>query len=270
MHSDVPLRLVELNPDHPGFRDQTYRRRRDEIAAAALAHRLPDPAPIVAYTDEEREVWGLAMRELEPLHQRLACRDHLEAWPRVGFRNDRIPQLVEVSAVLGPATGFTLQPVAGLVSPRAFMEKLADGIFLATQYMRHHTRPFYTPEPDVIHELIGHAALLTDPRFARVNRLFGEATRRADETRIEALIRVYWYSLEFGLVLEHGEPKALGAGLLSSFGEISRFRTDARLRPFSIDEVACTPFDPTAYQGSLFVVDSVPALLSELEAWLTS
>jgi phenylalanine-4-hydroxylase len=161
-----------------------------------------------------------------------------------------------------------LQPVAGLVTPRVFMEYLADGLFLSTQYMRHHSRPLYTPEPDVIHELVGHAGLLTDPRYAEVNRMFGRATKRADEARVEQLIRAYWFGLEFGVVREGNRNKAIGAGLLSSIGEIRRVDTDAPLRPFSIDEVVRTPFDTTHYQSVLFVADSSDALLSELERWL--
>jgi len=265
-----PLGLVELNPDHPGFRDPVYRRRRDEIAAAALAHHYPDPAPIIQYSDEERAVWAEVLPRLHGLHAERACAEHLASAPRVGFVADRIPQLAEVSDALHEHTGFRLQPVAGLVTPRVFMEHLADGVFLATQYMRHHSRPLYTPEPDVIHELVGHAALLTNGRYANVNRLFGEATRRADEARVEQLIRAYWYSLEFGLVRQGGETKAFGAGLLSSIGEIARYTTDATLRPFSIDEIVRTPFDPTQYQSVLFVAESTDALYTALEAWLRS
>lgn len=258
-----------MNADHPGFADPVYRRRRDEIAAAARAHRLGDPAPRVDYVFEEREVWRSVLSELVPLHARLACELHLAAWPRVGFDPAEIPQLVEVSARLAAATGFVLQPVAGLVTPRVFMEHLADGVFLATQYMRHHSRPFYTPEPDVIHELCGHAALLSDPRYAAVNRLFGEATRRADDARVEALIRAYWYGLEFSLVRERGGLKAMGAGVLSSIGELGRVdRGEVELRPFSIEAVARTSFDTTHYQAALFVADSSDALLDTLERWL--
>jgi phenylalanine-4-hydroxylase len=266
--SDAPLAHVELTSDHPGFHDPEYRRRRNQIAAAAIAHRSPAPAPEIAYTDEERGVWAHVLGELGPLHAKLACREHLAAWPRVGFVRERLPQLAEISERLTEATGFTLQPVAGLVTPREFMQRLADGVFLATQYMRHHSRPLYTPEPDVVHELVGHAALLTDPRMAQVNRLFGEATRRADEARVQELIRVYWYALEFGLVLEDGAPKAIGAGLLSSFGELERFSRAATLRPFSIAEIAATPFDTTAYQTTLFVAPSSAVMLAELTAWL--
>jgi phenylalanine-4-hydroxylase len=262
--------LVELDPDHPGFRDPIYRRRRDQIAAAALAHRYPEPAPRIVYTDEEQGVWALVLERLSTLHQQRACREHNLAWPRLGFHGGAIAQLADVTEVLQATTGFRLQPVAGLVTPRSFMEHLADGQFLATQYMRHHSRPLYTPEPDVIHELIGHAALLTEPRYARVNRMFGEATRRADEARVQELIRVYWYGLEFGLVREGGETRAIGAGLLSSIGELERATSDATLRRFSIAEVAQTPFDPTQYQSTLFVADSTDALLCELERWLAT
>ncbi len=265
------LRLVELNPDHPGFRDPAYRRRRDEIAAAARSHRPPAPAPRIRYVEEEQGVWSAVLAELVPLHARLASAMHLEAWPRIGFEPGRIPQLVEVSQTLSASTGFSLQPVAGLVTPRIFMEHLADGVFLATQYMRHHSRPFYTPEPDLIHELCGHAALLTHARYAEINRLFGEATRRADEARVEALIRVYWYGLEFGLVREAGRVKAIGAGLLSSIGELGRVEAnEARLRQFEIEAIARTSFDPTQYQDTLFVAESSEALLDTLEAWLRS
>jgi phenylalanine-4-hydroxylase len=261
--------LVELSADHPGFSDPIYRSRRNQIAALAIAHHVGEPAPIVAYTTEEEAVWRTVLERLTTLHATHACRGQLEGAPRLAFDPARIPQLVEVSALLHAASGFSLQPVAGLVTPRVFLEHLADGVFLATQYMRHHSRPLYTPEPDVIHELVGHAALLTEARYATINRLFGEATRRADDTTVEKLIRVYWYAIEFGLVREGGRPRAFGAGLLSSIGELERATHGAELRPFSIEEIARTPFDPTHYQAELFVAESSAALLDELEAWLT-
>jgi phenylalanine-4-hydroxylase len=150
------------------------------------------------------------------------------------------------------------------------MEELGRNIFLATQYMRHHSAPLYTPEPDVIHELVGHAALLADEKFARVNRLFGAVAKDVDDAHVEALIRVYWYALEFGVARCNSGLQVVGAGLLSSFGELGRFETQAKLRPFSIDEIARTPFDPTEYQGTLFVADSAELMLTELTRWLES
>jgi len=157
-----------------------------------------------------------------------------------------------------------MHPVAGLVSPKAFMDRLDEGVFLSTQYIRHASRPLYTPEPDVVHEIIGHAPSLLHPSLVRLNRAFGKASKRADPSRIEALIRLYWYTLEFGVVEEGGALSVVGAGLLSSFGELGRFEREARLRPFTIEEIASTPFDPTAYQETLFVGPSVDHVVSEL------
>ena len=93
-------------------------------------------------------------------------------------------------------------PVAGLISARGFLSCLGRGVFLSTQYMRHHSMPLYTPEPDVIHELIGHATSFFDPDFVRLSRLFGQAALVADAPTLARLERVYWYTLEFGLARE--------------------------------------------------------------------
>ena len=260
--------LIKLDQEHPGFRDPAYRVRRDAIARLALAHQRGEPPADVAYNPDEQKVWSGVLEALAPLHARYACKGYLGAWPQLGFTGDRIPQLSEVSGQLKKLTGFTYEPVAGLMSPREFMERLADRTFLATQYMRHPTRPLYTPEPDVIHELVGHAPSLSDERYARINTLFGEATAVTDDATVEKLIRTYWFCLEFGLVREGGEVKAVGAGLLSSFGELGRFERESTLLPFDLARIAQTPFDPTQYQGTLFVAPSEDALLASLTSWL--
>ena len=260
--------LVELDRDHPGFRDPHYRARRDAIARLAGTHERGQPPPQVEYTAEEEQVWVTALLALAPLHARYACRGYLAAWPGVGLPQGRIPQLAEISEQLTRATGFSYAPVAGLVTPRDFMDRLGDRTFLATQYMRHPSTPLYTPEPDLIHELVGHAPSLCDARYARINELFGHATRVADEASIDRLIRTYWYCMEFGVVREGDDLKAVGAGLLSSFGELGRFEREAKLVPFDLDVVGRTPFDPTQYQSTLFVAASEDALLSTLTEWL--
>lgn len=150
--------LVQLDADHPGFHDPHYRRRRNEIARAALEHREGDAAPEIAYTDEEHSVWREVWRNLEPLHERYACSEYQEAAKRVALSRETIPQLDAVNHVIEPMHGFRMMPVAGLVTAGAFLRELARGVFLSTQYMRHHSVPLYTPEPDVVHELVGHAA----------------------------------------------------------------------------------------------------------------
>jgi phenylalanine-4-hydroxylase len=256
--------IVKLDRDHPGFRDLVYRGRRDAIARQAELHAAGDPPPVVAYTDDEHEVWRTALTALAPLHARYACASYRAGFAELQLPRDRVPQLREVGAQLIASTGFRYEPVAGLVTPRWFMERLDESVFLSTQYMRHHSMPLYTPEPDVIHEIVGHAPLLATRRQAEINRLFGRATKRVDDAQVERLIRLYWYGLEFGLAYEDGALRAVGAGLLSSFGELGRFESAATLVPFDVDVIARTPFDPTAYQTTLFVAESEDALLSAL------
>lgn len=261
--------IVPLDQDHPGFRDEGYRARRNAIARLALDWRFGQPIPRVGYTEVENGVWRTALEKLVPLHQQLACREYLQYWPALQFPTQHIPELADVNVHLTRISGFQLLPVAGLVTPRVFMSRLADGVFLSTQYMRHHSVPLYTPEPDVIHELIGHAALLAAPEFARMNRLFGEASKIADEPAMTALLNVYWYVMEFGLVREEGQLRIIGSGLLSSFGEMGHVKTDAEKVPFDIGRVSATGYDPTVYQRTLFVGEKgTAALFAELTGWL--
>jgi phenylalanine-4-hydroxylase len=262
--------LVQLDPDHPGFRDPVYRARRNEIARVALAHREGDPMPRIAYADDEHAVWRTVWKHLEPLHRARACRSYREHVPRLPLDHARIPQLAEVNAALARITTFQMTPVAGLVASRQFLAQLGRSRFLSTQYIRHASRPLYTPEPDVVHELVGHAASFCSPELAELNRLFGRAAAAADDGLLTALERLYWFTVEFGVVREDGELNAYGAGLLSSFGELERFRQAADLQPFDPDVVAATPYDPTDYQKVLYVVDDLGELRRTLEAWLAS
>jgi phenylalanine-4-hydroxylase len=260
--------LVQLDPDHPGFRDAVYRGRRDAIARLAFEYRDGDPVPRVDYTDAEHEVWRSVWRELDPLHDRYACATYLACSRHLRLDRKRVPQLAEVNVALGQATGFRMRPVAGLVSDRNFLGHLGRSIFLATQYMRHPSRPLYTPEPDVVHELVGHAATFCDPTFARLNRAFGEAAVRASPAQLARIARVYWYTLEFGLVEEGASVKAYGAGLLSSFGELGRFERHAQLRPLDLELVASTPYDPTDYQKVLYVAPPLERTAELVADWL--
>lgn len=260
--------LVKLDADHPGFHDLSYRRRRDEIAHAALTYRDGDTAPDVVYTDEEHAVWREVWQNLDPLHARYACREYNDALGRVALSRETIPQLRTVNTIIEPQFGFRMLPVAGLVTAGAFLKELGRGVFLSTQYMRHHSVPLYTPEPDVVHELIGHAATFVHADFARLNRAFGRAALAASADDIERIGRVYWYTLEFGVVREEGALKVYGAGLLSSFGELGRFETEERLTGFDVEAIAATPYDPTRYQERLFVAPSFAGMANDVLGWL--
>ncbi|MCA1615655.1 MAG: phenylalanine 4-monooxygenase [Acidobacteria bacterium] len=260
--------IVQLDPDHPGFRDAEYRARRNRIARIAAEYEPGVPIPEAPYTAEEDDLWRVVWDALRPRHQRHACAEYLKCVGELDLPRERIPQLREVSEKVQALSGFRLEPVAGLVAPRAFLEALADGVFLCTQYIRHHSTPLYTPEPDVVHEIAGHAVSLASPRLAEINRLVGRAVRRsASPDSLERLARVYWFTIEFGVVREGGDVKAYGTGLLSSAGELEAMR-DAELRPLDLEAASRLEYDPTRFQPVLFCADSFEAMCRTLGDFL--
>ena len=262
--------IVQLDPDHPGFRDLEYRRRRNQIAQIALKYHPRDPIPDAPYTDEEHQVWLTIWRALQPAHQQHACAEYLECLKKLDFAPGRIPQLREVNEKVLAISGFRLEPVAGLVQPRVFLENLADGVFLCTQYIRHHSTPLYTPEPDVVHEIVGHGVTLASARLAELNRLFGKAVQRTTSAdALEMLSRVYWFTIEFGVLREDGAVKAYGTGLLSSAGELAKMH-EADLRPLDVEAAALLNYDPTHFQPVLFCADSFEAMYQTLRVYLVN
>jgi phenylalanine-4-hydroxylase len=251
---------VELAGDHPGASDPAYRERRNQIAAAAVAWQPGEPLPRIEYTEAEHDVWRIVSRELAPKHAKYACRDFRDAAAALALPSDRIPQLDEVTAELEPLTGFRYHPAAGLVPLREFYGSLGDGIFHSTQYVRHGAMPLYTPEPDLIHEVIGHGNLLASPRFAAIKREAGLAAQRVEtDAALQFLADVFWFTIEFGVMREDGEVRAYGAGILSSYGEIEEFR-GADLRPLDLLEMGTLEYDITKYQPVLFCADGTGEL----------
>jgi phenylalanine-4-hydroxylase len=262
--------IVELDPDHPGFRDASYRARRNQIAQLALSYRPGEPIPDAPYTTEEHEVWRTIWQALKPAHQAHACAEYLAALERLQFNPDRIPQLRKVNERVQAISGFRLEPVAGLVQPRVFLENLASGVFLCTQYIRHHSTPLYTPEPDVVHEIVGHGVTLACPPLAELNRLFGEAVKRTKQSdKLKRLSRVYWFTIEFGVLREDGKLKAYGTGLLSSAGELEEMHR-AELWPLDLNAASETDYDPTHMQPLLFCADSFDGMYQTLRRYLIS
>ncbi len=260
--------MVQLDPDHPGFRDAEYRARRNSIARIAMEYKPGTPIPDAPYTRREHELWRTIRDAVGPEHRWHACAEYLECIEKLELPHDRIPQLSDVSAKVQSISGFRLEPVAGLVRPRVFLESLADGVFLCTQYIRHYSTPLYTPEPDVVHELLGHAVTLASQRLAELNRLVGSVVRRThSEQAFERLSRVYWFTIEFGVVREDKQLKAYGTGLLSSAGELEKMHS-ADLRPLDLEAASRQEYDPTKFQPVLYCADSFEEMYLQLSDYL--
>ncbi|MCW2823399.1 MAG: phenylalanine 4-monooxygenase [Aeromicrobium sp.] len=255
---------VRLGEGHPGLNDPDYRARRDLLATQADRWQPGEPAPRVDYTDEEHEVWRVVCEDLRDKHRTYACREFLDGKEALGLPVDHVPQLEDVSDRIEPMTGFRYRPAAGLVPLRDFYGALADHSFWATQYVRHHSVPLYTPEPDVLHEVVGHGNTLADRRFTELYEAAGAAARRVESTEaLEFVSKVFWFTLEFGVVHEDDGLKAYGAGILSSPGEIEEFR-HMTIRPLDIVEMGTTDYDITHYQEVLFAASSFGQLRDEV------
>lgn len=253
--------INQLHLDHPGANDEEYRKRRDYIASLAKRFRETGVITDVDYTDEEQGVWRHVAGRLEELQNRYASPFYLRAKKDLGMSNDRIPQLSEMNRRLKELTGFRLAPIEGLVETRGFLSWLSYRTMLSTQYIRHHSRPEYTPEPDIVHEAIGHIPMFTNPAFADYSQFVGHGARIANDEQLEQLGRLYWFTVEFGMVEEGDDIKAYGAGLLSSFGELEHaFGDEVERRPFDLEQVINTDYDYSDMQPILYVIRSYDEL----------
>jgi phenylalanine-4-hydroxylase len=260
---------VELAETHPGFSDPAYRARRNAIASLSVDHALGSPIPNVEYTAVEHDVWRTVSRELATKHRKYATRSFLEGQEALALPVDHVPQLSEVTHRLAALSGFRYEPVAGLAPLRTFYGSFVDDVFFSTQYIRHHSTPLYTPEPDIIHEVLGHANQLADPQVASLYRLVGDAVARVETGEaLRVLSRVFWFTFEFGVV-EEGGLKTYGAGILSSYGELDAFRR-ATIRPLDFAAMTHVEYDITKYQPVLFAGRSIMQVYDALEGFLVS
>jgi phenylalanine-4-hydroxylase len=256
----------DLESDHPGFSDPVYRERRTALADIAVRYKWTESIPRVKYEQYEIDTWGAVYSELEKMRHH-ACKEYRDIIPKMermcGFGRHSIPQAQDISEFLQSTTGFRLRPVAGLLSSRDFLNGLAFKVFFSTQYIRHSSRPLYTPEPDICHELLGHAPMFADLDFALFSQEVGLASLGASDDDIKKLATCYWHTVEFGLLKEDGVVKAYGAGVLSSFGEMKNAcvdptRQDApKYLPWDPEVASKTEYPITTYQPTYFVAESL-------------
>src|SRR6186713_2444151 len=240
---------LELEPGHPGLGDLAYIERRRELFDLCRRHRLERLGPpFIEYTREETRIWREVSPKLNELHVRHACQIYLAAKRDLTITQTEIPQLRTLSERVKRETNIHLVPAEGALPYRIFYQYIGQRGFPVTQFIRHGSHPEFTPEPDMIHDCLGHVPPLMNPDYAELLTLIGKAATTAqDPLHVLALKRFSWFSIEFGLIEEAGQVKVFGAGILSSTSEIpfSVLSPEVTRRPFVTAEVIETDYDPS-------------------------
>jgi phenylalanine-4-hydroxylase len=224
--------------------------------------KTPDQNGFIAYTAEEDAVWAdLVAAQWEAVHAHMA-KPYLDGLAILNMPRKRVPQCPEISAVLGRETGWQVQPVPALIGFERFFGMLADRTFPAASFIRSRQDFDYIEEPDIFHEIFGHTPLLTDTRFAEFSHAIGKAGLKAEKQDYAWLIRLYWFTIEFGLTREAGTLKALGSGLASSKTELPHavLSGDPVLRQFDVLDILRTPYRIDIHQPLYFVIENLDDL----------
>ncbi len=214
------------------------------------------------YSEDDHEVWGiLYRRRMEQLRQN-ASRLFLDGSDVIGLREDRVPDLVEVNRRLDAITGWNAVAVNGFIPAGDFFTCLAHRRFPTTVIVRTRDQLDYLPEPDIFHDVFGHVPLHADPVFADFLQQFGAVAAQArTEEETTQMARLFWFTVEFGLIQEGGEVKVYGSGLVSSHGDAANaLGDDCDRRPFRLDDVLAQPFEIDVFQDVLFVVEDFDQL----------
>lgn len=228
-----------------------------------VAHK-PDANGIIHYSDEENAIWHTLIERQLACVQGRACKEYMTGLGKLALSHRHIPQLKDINQVLEPATGWQVHRVPALISFDHFFELLANRQFPVATFIRREDELDYLQEPDIFHELFGHCALLTNPAFARFTHTYGQLGRDASPADRGFLARLYWFTVEFGLLNSPQGRRIYGGGILSSPGETQHaFESDIpEFRPFDILDVLRTPYRIDIMQPIYYVLDSLDDLFA--------
>ncbi|MDZ4754874.1 MAG: phenylalanine 4-monooxygenase [Phycisphaerae bacterium] len=224
------------------------------------------------YSQENQETWTtLFDRQMEYLATN-ASRTYLDGATTINLRRERIPELTEINRRLKPLTGWQSRGVPGFLKPKSFFACLSRREFPTTVVLRPKESIEYLPEPDIFHDIFGHVPLHADPVFADFLQTYGQAALlTADPYHTERLARLFWFTVEFGLVREDDRVKLYGSGLISSPGESKHalHAAEVERRPFDMEQVCDTPYEIHHYQPILYVLDSFQQLRDAMNSYAT-
>jgi phenylalanine-4-hydroxylase len=242
---------------------------RGDYAGMAPDWTVPQHADL--YSDDEQAVWHLLRDRQNSLAARYACAEFLQGLATLGI-GDTIPDFEVINARLKPLTGWQIVGVPGLIPDAAFYDHLAHRRFPVTVWIRKRTELDYLVEPDLFHDFFGHVPLLTDPVFADYMQAYGQRGVEAGPENIHRLARLYWYTVEFGLIHTPAGLKAYGAGILSSAAELKHAieGRDVARRPFEPLRVMRTVYEIDKVQPAYFVLDDFRQLFDAMQLDFTS
>lgn len=221
----------------------------------------------INYSAEDDAVWRDLVIQQQPNVSKFSADEYLAGQKVLDLPSDRVPQCVDVSERLRDLTGWQVEPVPALIGFKQFFSMLSNKTFPAASFIRSRKDFDYIEEPDIFHEIYGHTPLLTDKRFADFSEVIGKTGLECDKTDYSWLIRLYWFTIEFGLIRQNGEIKALGSGLASSPTELIYSVEDktATRKPFDVIDILRTPYRIDIHQPIYFVLEEADQLFEAAE-----
>lgn len=213
-----------------------------------------------AYTPEQHAIWKELVTRRMPQLEEHACSAYLEGFELIGLQEDQLPQLKKVSARLQPRTGWNSTAVSGFLPADAFFEMLAARKFPTTTWIRSRDAMEYTPEPDIFHDVFGHVPMHAHPVFADFLEQYGKVCAGLKSAEaLERMGRLFWFTVEFGVIHEAGKIKVYGSGLISSHGECTHVverGAGLEIREFDLEQVLETAVDVSKMQPVLYAIES--------------
>jgi phenylalanine-4-hydroxylase len=254
---------------HGDVAQLALRERRQMMATGPLLAAAPYliEQNYVTYAAEQHEVWAELVRRCRPQVETYACREYLEGYEVIGLQDDHLPNLRAITERLRPRTGWSTMPVSGFLPAEAFFEMLSARLFPTTTYLRGRDSLEYTPEPDIFHDVFGHVPMHAHAVFSDFVQHYGSVCARTKSPEVvERLGRLYWYTVEFGLIRQGGMIKAYGSGVISSHRECRNvIEGGCEIREFTLKDVFATTVKVDELQKRLFVIESFDQLYQAME-----
>lgn len=219
------------------------------------------------YTTDDFSVWKILFnRQMENL-ENYASKDYLEAVKIIGFNEKEIPEFENINRKLKPLTGWKIITVQGICPPVEFFRLLSEKTFTCTCWLRTMQELDYLEEPDMFHDVFGHIPLLTNPAYCEFFQALGALGVKYihEQEVVDMLERLYWFTIEFGLIKERGELKIYGSGIISSVGEtLHAIGNNSRKYDFDVERIMDHSFRTDVIQDEYFVIESLLQLVESL------